>query len=148
MLDNLILSTASTTTNNLAIAITLESQRVFTHSIPPHILNSAGTKTMNTFILIFANDGVLEGGAVGKDEDGVSIAALSLAAALDAAAVSLVAAVEGARDGLGGLVGYGALAGGDGEGGGGAGAKGTEALGGGHGEEAGEDDGGVEVHGC
>ncbi|KAH0294503.1 hypothetical protein KCU62_g43, partial [Aureobasidium sp. EXF-3399] len=106
----------------------------------------ASAQTMNTFILVFANDGVLEGGTVGKDEDGVFVAALGLAAALDAAAVGLVAAVEGAGDGLGALVGYGAFAGGDGEGGGSAGAEGAEALGGGHGEEAGEDNGGVEVH--
>lgn len=148
MLDNLILSTASTTTNNLAIAITLESQSILTNSIPPHILNSASAQTMNTFTLVFANDGVLEGGAVGKDEHGVFVAALGLAAALDTAAVGLVAAVEGAGDGLGGFVGYRALAGGDGEGRGGAGAERAEALGGGHRKEAGEDEGGVEVHGC
>lgn len=148
VLDNLILSTASTTTDNLAIAITLECQRILANSIPPHVLDSAGTKAVNTFVLVFANDGVLEGGAVGKKEDGVFVAALGLAAALNAAAVGLVAAVEGAGDGLGALVGYGALAGGDGEGSRGAGAEGAEALSSGHGKEAGEDDGGVEVHGC
>jgi hypothetical protein len=148
VLDNLILGTTSTTTDNLAIAITLESQRILTHSIPPYILNRASTQTMHTFILVFANDGVLEGSTVGENEHGVLVAAFGLAAAGDAAAVGLHAAVEGAGDGLGGLVGDGAFAGGDGEGGGGAGTEGTEALGGGHGEEAGEDDGGVEMHGC
>jgi len=148
VLDNLVLGTAGTTADDLAIAVTLEGQRILAHSIPPHILNSAGTKTVHTFILIFANDGVLEGGAVGKDEDGVFVAAFGLAAALDAAAVGLVAAVEGAGDGLGALVGYGAFAGGNGEGRGGASAEGTETLGSGHGEQTGEDDGGVKVHDC
>lgn len=148
VLDNLVLSTAGTTADDLAIAVTLEGQRILAHSIPPHILNGASTKTVHTFILVLANDGVLEGSAVGKNEDGVFVAALGLASALDAAAVGLVAAVEGAGDGLGALVGYGAFAGGDGEGGGGAGAEGAEALGGGHGEQTGEDDGSVEVHDC
>lgn len=148
MLDNLILSTTGTTTDNLAIAITLESQSILANSIPPNVLNSAGTETVHTLVLVLANDGVLEGSAVSKDEHGICVLALGLAAALDSTAVGLVATVEGARDGLGGLVGDGALAGGDGEGGRGAGAEGTKALGGGHGQKSGEDDGGVEMHDC
>lgn len=72
---------------------------------------------MDTLDLVLADDGVLEGGAVLKDEDGVGVSALLLAAALDAAAVGLVATVKGAGDGLGRLVGDAALGGGDGQGG-------------------------------
>lgn len=67
--------------------------------------------------MVGADNGVLEGGAVLEDEDGVLLAAFLLAGALDATAVGLQTAVEGAADGLGGGVGHAALGGGDGEGG-------------------------------
>jgi hypothetical protein len=72
---------------------------------------------VDTLDLVSADNGVLEGGAILEDEDGVLIAAFLLAAALDATAVGLHTAVEGAADGLGGGVGHAALGGGDGEGG-------------------------------
>ena len=59
--------------------------------------------------LTSADDGVLQRGAVLEDEDRVGIAALLLPGALDAAAVRLESSVEGAADGLGLLVGDGAL---------------------------------------
>ena len=148
VLDDLVLGVASTTTDDLSVTVTLEGKSVLTDGVPPDVLNGAGTETVNTLVLVLANDGVLESSAVSEEEDSVGVAAFGLTTALDTTAVGLVAAVEGAGDGLGFLVGDGALAGGDGEGSGGAGTEGAEALGGGHGEEASEDDGGVKVHGC
>jgi hypothetical protein len=148
VLDNLVGSTTSTTTDDLTVTVTLEGQCILANSIPPDILNSASTETVNTLVLIFTNDGVLEGSAVSEKEDSVGVAALGLTTALDATTVGLVATVEGAGDGLGGLVGDGALAGRDGEGGRGTSAERTHTLSSGEGEEAGEDDGGVEMHNC
>lgn len=71
---------------------------------------------MDTLDLVLADDGVLQGGAVLEDEDGVGVAALRLASAGDATAVGLQATVEGAGDGLGRLVGDAALGRGDGQG--------------------------------
>lgn len=100
MLNNLVLSTTSTTSNDLTITITLEGQGVLAYSIPPHILNRASTQTMHTLTLIFTDDGILEGSAVFEKEHGIRVAAFGLAAAGDAASVGLVAAVESARDGF------------------------------------------------
>lgn len=72
---------------------------------------------MDTLDLVLADDGVLEGGAVLEDEDGVGVAALGLAGTLDTTAVGLHATVKGAGDGLGRLVGDAALGRGDGQGG-------------------------------
>jgi hypothetical protein len=148
VLDNLVGSTTSTTTDDLAVTVTLEGQSILANSIPPDILNGASTETVNTLVLVFTNDGVLEGSAVSEKEDSVSVTAFGLTTALDTTAVGLVATVEGAGDGLGSLVGDGALAGRDGEGRGSTSAEGTHALSSGEGEEAGEDDGGVEMHDC
>jgi len=63
--------------------------------------------------LVGTNDDVLEGGTVLELEDGVLVTALSLASALDTTAVGLHAAIEGAGDDLGLLVGDRALGGGD-----------------------------------
>jgi hypothetical protein len=116
VLDNLVGSSTSATTNDLAIAVTLEGQSILADSIPPDILNGASTETVDTLVLVFTNDGVLEGSTVGKEEDSVGVTTFGLTTALDTTAVGLVATVEGARDGLGSLVGDGALAGGNGEG--------------------------------
>jgi len=70
---------------------------------------------VDTLDLVGTDDDVLEGGAVLELKDGVLVAALGLAGALDTTAVGLEATVEGALDDLGGLVGNGALGGGDGE---------------------------------
>jgi hypothetical protein len=148
VLDNLVGGTTSTTTNDLTVTVTLEGQSILANSIPPDILNGASTETVNTLVLVLANDGVLEGSTVSEKEDSVGVTAFGLTTALDTTAVGLVATVEGAGDGLGGLVGDGALAGGDGEGRRGTSAEGTHALSSSEGEEAGEDDGGVEMHDC
>ena len=70
---------------------------------------------MDTLDLVLANDGVLQGGAVGEEEDGVLVTTLLLAGALDATAIGLHATIEDTGDGLGLLVGDAALGGGDGE---------------------------------
>lgn len=151
VLDDLVLSTGSTTALDESVTVTLEGESILADLLPPDVLNGARTLAVNTLDLISANDDVLEGSAVLEDEDGVSVRALDLASALDTAAVGLHAAVEGAGDGLGALVGDGALGGGNGEGGasleGAHGVGGDVALGRGHGgggEEASEDDG--ELH--
>ena len=66
-------------------------------------------------VLTLANDGVLKGTAVLDDEDGVSVATLSLTSAGNTTAVGLKTTVEGAGDGLGLLVGDRALGLGDGD---------------------------------
>jgi hypothetical protein len=76
-------------------------------------LEGAGALAVDTLDLVGTDDDVLEGGTVLELEDGVLVTALSLASALDTTAVSLETTVEGALDNLGGLVGDGALGGGD-----------------------------------
>ena len=68
---------------------------------------------MDALDLVGTDDDVLEGGTVLELEDGVLVAALSLASALDTTAVGFEATVEGALDRLGRLVGDGALVGRD-----------------------------------
>lgn len=63
-----------------------------------------------------SDDGVLEGTTVLDDEDGVSVATLSLTTAGNTTAVGLKTTVEGAGDSLGLLVGNGAFGLGDGDG--------------------------------
>jgi hypothetical protein len=53
---------------------------------------------VDAFDLVCADDDVLESGAVGKREDGIRVAALSLTRAADAAAVGLEATIERASD--------------------------------------------------
>ena len=78
-------------------------------------LEGAGTHAVDALDLIGTDDDVLEGGTVLELEDGILVATLSLASALDTTAVCLEATVEGALDRLDRLVGDGALGGGDGE---------------------------------
>lgn len=78
-------------------------------------LEGAGTLAVDTLDLVGTDDDVLEGGTVLELEDGVLVTALGLASALNTTAVGLEATVEGALDDLSGLVGDGALGGGDGE---------------------------------
>ncbi|KAF4254368.1 hypothetical protein CNMCM8812_008062 [Aspergillus fumigatus] len=53
---------------------------------PPDVLDGAGALAVDTLDLVGADNGVLEGGAVLEDEDGVLLAAFLLAGALDATA--------------------------------------------------------------
>lgn len=103
---------------------------------------------MDTLDLILADDDVLEGGAVLEKEDGVVVAALSLTSAADTTTVGLVTTIEGARDGLGLIVGHGALGVRDGEAAGVAETEGELSLGGGQREGGGNDCGGAETHIC
>lgn len=68
---------------------------------------------MNSFNLVFANDGVLKSTAIFDQEDSIRITALVLASALNTTAISLHATVKGAGNLLGLLVGDGALGGRD-----------------------------------
>lgn len=70
---------------------------------------------MDTLDLVGADDGVLEGGSVLEDKDGVGVATLSLASAVNATAVGLHSTIERAGDFLRGIVGNRALGGRDGE---------------------------------
>ena len=72
--------------------------------------------TSHAILLTLANDGVLEGTTVLDDEDSVRVATLSLSSAGNTTAVGLEATIESAGDGLGLLVGNGALGLGDGDG--------------------------------
>lgn len=151
VLDDLVLSAGSTTALDESVTVALEGESILADLLPPDVLDGARTLAVNTLDLVSPNDDVLEGSAVLKDEDSISVLALNLTSALDTTAVGLHATVEGAGDGLGALVGDGALGGGDREGGasleGAHGVGGDVALGRGHGgggEEAGEDDG--ELH--
>ena len=76
-------------------------------------LEGAVALAVDTLDLVGTDDDVLEGGTVLELEDGVLVATFGLASALDTTAVGLEATVEGALDGLGGLVGDGALGSGD-----------------------------------
>lgn len=137
MLDDLVLGAAGTTANDGGVAVTLEGESVLADSSPPDVVDGAGALAVDTLDLVGTDDGVLEGSAVLEEEDGVLVATLSLASALDATAVGLHATIEGALDGLSGLIGDGALGGGDGEGG--ALLDGTEVVGGGLGAGGGDD---------
>jgi hypothetical protein len=53
---------------------------------------------VNSFNLVFSDDGVLERGTIGKDEDSIGVASLCLTSAGDAATISLETTVESARD--------------------------------------------------
>lgn len=59
---------------------------------------------MDTLDLVGTNDGVLEGSAVLKDEDGILVTTLGLTSALDTTAVGLQATIESAGDGLSGAI--------------------------------------------
>jgi hypothetical protein len=151
VLDDLVFSTSGTTALDESVTVTLEGESILADLLPPDVLDGARALAVNTLDLVGANDGVLEGGTVLEDEDGVLVATLNLASALDATAVGLHATVEGAGDVLDTLVGDGALGSGNGErstllesahGVGGGIALGSGDDGGG--EKAGEDDG--ELH--
>lgn len=151
VLDDLVLSTGSTTALDESVTVTLEGESILADLLPPDVFDGARALTVDTLDLVSTDDGVLEGGAVLEDEDGVAVAALDLASALDATAVGLHATVESTGDVLDLLVGDGALGGGDGERSalleGAHGVGGDIALGSGEsggGEKAGEDDG--ELH--
>lgn len=117
VLDNLVGGSSSTTSLDESVAVTLEGKGILADLLPPDVLDGARAHAVNTLNLIGANDDVLEGGSVLKDEDGILVAALLLTSALHTTAVGLHATVKGSLDGLRGLVGDGTLRGGDGEGG-------------------------------
>ena len=128
VLDDLVLGVASTTTDDLAVTVTLEGKSVL--------------------VLVGADDDVLEGGTVLELEDGVLVAALSLTGALDTTAVGLVTTIEGSGDGLGVIVGDGTLTGRDGEAARGTSAKGTHSLGSSQREGGGNNGRSAETHVC
>lgn len=148
VLDDLVLGVASTTTDDLAVTVTLEGKSVLTDGIPPDVLNGAGTETVDTLVLVLANDGVLEGSTVLEDEDGITVLALSLTTALNTTAVGLVTTIEGSGDGLGVIVRDGTLTGRDGEAARGTSAKGTHSLGSSQREGGGNNGGSAETHVC
>lgn len=128
VLDDLVLGAGSTATADKSVAVTLDGEGILADLLPPDVLDGARALAVNTLDLVGADDDVLEGSTVLKDEDGILVTTLLLASALHTSAVGLHATVEGALDDLGGLVGDGALGGGDGEGG--ALLKGTHGVGG------------------
>jgi hypothetical protein len=68
---------------------------------------------VNTFDLVFSDDGVLERSTIGKDEDCIGVTSFGLAGAGYAAAVGLETAVKGASNLHSFLEGLGAGRGGD-----------------------------------
>lgn len=115
VLDDLVISTLGTTADDLGAAVALEGKSVLADVDPPDVLDGAAALAVDTLDLVGANDGVLQGGAVLKDENGIAVTTLGLTSALDTTAVGLQTTVEGAGDGLGRAVLDGALGGGDGE---------------------------------
>jgi len=77
MLDDLVVGSLRSTPLDQCISISKDTQRILTYVSPPNILDSAGSKTMNTFDLVFANDSILEGRSGFEDEDSVCVASLS-----------------------------------------------------------------------
>lgn len=113
VLNDLVLGASGTSTLDEGVAVTLEGKGVLADLLPPDVLDGARTLAVNTLDLVSTDDDVLEGSTVLENEDGVSVATLSLASALDTTAVGLQATIEGTLDGLGRLVGDGSLGGGD-----------------------------------
>ena len=72
-------------------------------SLPPDVLNGAAALAVDTLNLVGADDGVLQGATILDDEDGVRVASLLLASAVNTTAKGLVLAVVGTID-LVGLV--------------------------------------------
>lgn len=117
VLDDLVLGTGGTAASDGGVTVALEGQGVLADGLPPDVDDGAGALAVDTLDLVGTDNGVLEGGTVLKDEDGVFVGALGLARAAHAATVGLEATIKDARDRLGRRVGDGALGGGDGEGG-------------------------------
>lgn len=116
VLDNLVIGASGTAALDESVTVTLEGEGILADLLPPDVLDGARTLAVNTLNLVGADDDVLEGGSVLKDEDSIRVAALLLTSALHTTAVGLHGTVEGSLDDLGRLVGDGTLGGGDGEG--------------------------------
>lgn len=121
MLDDFVGGAAGTAAADEDVAVALGGEGVFADLGPPDVwkvlegksdggkgrltLDGAATGAVDTLSLVLADDGVLQGGAVGEDEDGGVLTSFGLAGAVDvAAAVGLEASVEGAGDLLRGVV--------------------------------------------
>lgn len=124
MLDNLVVGTSSSATSNSAVAIALQSESIFANRTPPDIFDRAGAQAVDTFVLVFANNDIAQGGTVLEEEYGVRIGTFDLTVAGYASTIGLVATVEATRDSFGFAVGDAALGGGDRE----AGAAGVTAT--------------------
>jgi hypothetical protein len=117
VLDNLVGSSLGTSTLDKGIAIALQGERVLADVDPPDVLDGARALAVHALNLVLADDGVLESAAVLDLEDGVRVTAFDLTSARGTTAVSLHAAIKDAGNDFDGLVGDGALGGGNGKGG-------------------------------
>lgn len=144
VLDNLIGSLISTTTNDIGSSTTLNRDSILTNILKPDKLKVTSTKTVHALLLVRTNDNVAKSGTVFEDEHGVLLAALALAGALDAAVVANPLGVKDLAllEVLGGAEGLGACGFGD--------ATCVAEAGhcGGEGCEEGEKVGGVHFGGC
>lgn len=87
VLYDLVVGVEGTAADDLGVAVALDGDGVLADVLEPDVLESAGADTVDTLVLVGANDDVPQGSAILKDEDGVGLAALRLATALDAAVV-------------------------------------------------------------
>ena len=94
--------TAAGDVGGVARVLVLDGEGVLADGAPPHVLERAGALAVDALDLVRADDDVAERAALLDLEDGVRVAALVLARALDAPVVHVHAAVEGlaGRDGV------------------------------------------------
>lgn len=152
VLQDLVLGavgTAALDVGGVAGVLVLDGEGVLADGAPPDVLEGAAALAVDTLDLVGADDDVAQRAALLDLEDGVRVAALGLAGAVDAAVVDEHASVEGLAGGDGLDVGQG---GGAGRGGdvealldvAGLGGRGDLRLGGGDGADGqGSDENGV-----
>lgn len=74
---------SGSTTNDIRSTRGLfNAQSVFTDILPPHILNRARTKAVNTLSLSRSDNDVLESGSARKDKDSIVVTTLALIATI------------------------------------------------------------------
>lgn len=87
VLDDLVVGVEGTTADDLGVAVALDGDGVLADVLEPDVLESARANAVDTLALVSADDDVPQGGTVLENKDGVGLAALRLATALDAAVV-------------------------------------------------------------